>query len=82
AVTTILDLEGLACSTGSACATGSTEVSHVLTAMGHPEDEARGAVRLSLGRATTDAEVDRAATLVPAAVRRARDATAEADAGR
>ena len=78
AVTTILDLDGLACSTGSACATGSAEVSHVLTAMGYPEEEARGAVRLSLGRATTDAEVDRAAVLVPAAVRRAREAAAEA----
>jgi cysteine desulfurase len=77
-VTTILDLEGLACSTGSACATGSAEVSHVLTAMGYPEDEARGAVRLSLGRSTTDAEVDRASLLVPAAIRRAREAAAEA----
>ena len=49
AVTTALDLAGLACSTGSACVTGSTEVSHVLTAMGYPEDEARGALRFSLG---------------------------------
>ena len=37
-----LDLEGIACSVGSACTTGSAEVSHVLTAMGYPEDEARG----------------------------------------
>ena len=81
AVTTILDLEGIACSTGSACATGSVEVSHVLTAMGYPEDEARGAVRISLGRTTTDAEVDVAAGLVPAAIRRARAAAAEAVAG-
>ena len=44
-----LDLEGIAASVGSACTTGSTEVSHVLTAMGYPEDEARGALRLSLG---------------------------------
>ena len=44
-----LDLDGLACSTGSACTTGSTEPSHVLTAMGYPEDEARGALRLSSG---------------------------------
>ena len=40
---------GIACSVGSACTTGSTEVSHVLTAMGYPEEEARGALRLSLG---------------------------------
>ncbi len=73
-VTTILDLEGLACSTGSACATGSAEVSHVLSAMGYPEEEARGAVRLSLGRETTAHDVDRAAVLVPEAIRRAREA--------
>ena len=52
-----LDLEGIACSVGSACTTGSTEVSHVLTAMGYPEEEARGALRLSLGRTTTDDEI-------------------------
>jgi cysteine desulfurase len=60
-----LDLEGLATSVGSACTTGSTEVSHVLTAMGYPEDEARGALRLSLGRTTTDEEVDTAIDVVP-----------------
>jgi len=60
-----LDLEGIAISTGSACATGSAEVSHVLTAMGYPNDEARGQLRISLGRTTTDAEVDEAARLVP-----------------
>ena len=53
-----LDLEGIACSVGSACTTGSTEVSHVLTAMGYPDEEARGALRLSLGRTTTDDEID------------------------
>ena len=60
-----LDLEGIACSVGSACTTGSTEVSHVLTAMGYPEEEARGALRLSLGRTTTDEEVARACETVP-----------------
>ncbi|MEA2631281.1 MAG: cysteine desulfurase, partial [Chloroflexota bacterium] len=63
-----LDLEGIACSVGSACTTGSTEVSHVLTAMGYPEEEARGALRLSLGRATTDAEVAVACDVVPRVV--------------
>ena len=63
-----LDLEGIACSVGSACTTGSTEVSHVLTAMGYPEDEARGALRLSLGRTTTDDEVAVAADVVPRVV--------------
>ena len=60
-----LDLEGIACSVGSACTTGSTEVSHVLTAMGYPEEEARGALRLSLGRTTTDDEVAVACDVVP-----------------
>jgi cysteine desulfurase len=64
AVTTALDLAGLACSTGSACVTGSTEVSHVLTAMGYPEDEARGALRFSLGRTTTSEEIEEAAALI------------------
>ena len=63
-----LDLDGVAGAIGSACTTGSTEVSHVLTAMGYPEDEARGAVRLSLGRTTTQAEIDEAATIVPAVI--------------
>jgi cysteine desulfurase len=74
AVAVSLDLEGIACSVGSACTTGSTEVSHVLTAMGYPEDEARGALRLSLGRTTTDEEVTAAADAVPrvlASMRRA-----------
>ena len=64
AVALALDLEGIACSVGSACATGSSEVSHVLTAMGFPEDEARGSVRLSLGRTTTEGDVERAAEIV------------------
>jgi cysteine desulfurase len=76
AVALSLDLEGLACSMGSACATGSNEVSHVLTAMGYPEDEARGALRISLGRTTTEAEIDLAAELIPAAIARLRLASA------
>jgi cysteine desulfurase len=63
-----LDLEGIACSVGSACTTGSTEVSHVLTAMGYPEEEARGALRLSLGRTTTDEEIAVACDVVPRVV--------------
>jgi cysteine desulfurase len=75
AVTVALDLDGIAASTGSACTSGSTEVSHVLAAMGYPEDEARGAVRLSLGRTTTDAEIDEASRLVPAVLRRVAEAS-------
>jgi cysteine desulfurase len=65
-----LDLEGIAASTGSACTSGSTEVSHVLAAMGFPDDEARGALRLSLGRTTTDAEIDEASRVAPGVLRR------------
>ncbi len=68
AVSLSLDLEGIAASVGSACTTGSTEVSHVLTAMGYPEDEARGALRLSLGRTTTEDEVATAVEVVPRVV--------------
>ncbi len=67
-VTVALDLEGIAASVGSACTTGSTEVSHVLTAMGYPEDEARGALRLSLGRTTTEDEIVTACEVVPRVV--------------
>ena len=65
AVAVSLDLEGIAASVGSACSTGSSEVSHVLTAMGYPDDEATGALRLSLGRTTTDAEIDTVAEVLP-----------------
>ncbi|MBI2763664.1 MAG: cysteine desulfurase, partial [Chloroflexi bacterium] len=50
-----LDLDGVAASVGSACTTGSAEPSHVLRAMGYPDEEARGSLRLSLGRSTSDA---------------------------
>ena len=71
-----LDLEGLAASVGSACTTGSTEPSHVLTALGYPEDEARGSLRLSLGRTTTDAELDQAVEIVPRVIAGSRTAAA------
>ena len=81
-VTLALDLAGIAASTGSACSSGSTEVSHVLAAMGFPADEARGAVRLSLGRTTTDAEIDEALSIVPTTIMRlAAVAAAEVPAG-
>ena len=75
-----LDLEGVACSTGSACTTGSAEPSHVLSAMGYPPAEARGALRFSLGRITTDEDVDAAVRVVPAVVERLRDGQARIDA--
>jgi len=63
-----LDLMGLACSTGAACSSGAVEPSHVLTAMGLPPSEARASIRLSLGRASTAAEVDAALEIIPKAV--------------
>jgi cysteine desulfurase len=62
----------LAASTGSACHSGTTEPSPVLTAMGHDRDRALGAIRLSLGRWTTSADVDRAAELLVTSIRRLR----------
>jgi len=56
-----LDLAGVACSTGSACASGSSEPSPTLAAMGLPEAQIRGAIRLSLGAFTTGAEIEEAA---------------------
>ena len=61
---------------GSACTTGSTEVSHVLTAMGYPEEEARGALRLSLGRTTSDDDVAVACDVVPRVIASMRLGTA------
>jgi cysteine desulfurase len=76
AVVTKLDLEGVAASVGSACTTGSADPSHVLTAMGYPDDEARGSLRLSLGRTTTEAEIDAALEIVPRLLEEARSAAA------
>jgi cysteine desulfurase len=76
AIVVKLDLAGIAGSVGSACTTGSTEPSHVLTAMGYPDDEARGSLRLSLGRSTTDAEIDEAVAVVPRILAQSRAAAA------
>jgi cysteine desulfurase len=53
------DLEGIAVSSGSACSSGKVQPSHVLEAMGFPTELAKGAVRLSLGWSTTEADIDR-----------------------
>ncbi|MGD0797405.1 MAG: cysteine desulfurase family protein [Acidobacteriaceae bacterium] len=68
-----LDLKGLAVSGGSACQSGATEPSHVLTAMGLSEARARASVRFSLSRMTTQDEVDAVLTIVPRAVARLRE---------
>jgi len=68
-----LDLKGLAVSGGSACQSGATEPSHVLTAMGLSEARARASVRFSLSRLNTADEVDAVVAMVPAAVARLRE---------
>ena len=65
-----LDHAGIACSTGSACASGSSQPSHVLQAMGLPTDVIRGAVRFSLSRETTDEEIESARSIITQVVRR------------
>jgi cysteine desulfurase len=67
-----LDLQGISVSGGSACQSGATEPSHVLTAMRLPEARARASVRISLSRRNTAAEIDRALQIIPATVARLR----------
>ena len=68
----LLDEEGIAASAGAACASGAAEPSHVLMAMGLSRDEARSAVRFSLGHSSTVAEVDHVLAVVPKALERLR----------
>lgn len=70
----LLDAKGVECSTGSACTAGVAQPSHVLLAMGADAATARGSLRLSLGHTSTDADVDAALEVLPAAVERARHA--------
>ncbi len=70
----LLDANGIECSTGSACTAGVARASHVLLAMGADPDLARGSLRLSLGHTSTEADVDAALAVLPAAVQRARQA--------
>ncbi len=67
-----LDLKGIACSSGSACASGSLEPSHVLTAMGMPPELAQAAVRFSLGRDNTADQIERVIEIVARVVCRLR----------
>jgi len=69
----LLDGAGVCASAGSACASGAMEASHVLVAMGVDRDRALGSLRLSLGANTTDADIDQALAVVPAAVARLRE---------
>jgi cysteine desulfurase len=68
-----LDLKGLAVSTGAACSSGAIEPSHVLTATGLPAHQARASLRFSLGKQTTEKDVDFALSIIPDTVARLRE---------
>jgi cysteine desulfurase len=69
----LLERAGVAASAASSCASGAMDPSHVLAAMGIPRERAIGSLRLSLGWDTTEAEIDHALDVVPAAVAQLRD---------
>jgi cysteine desulfurase len=72
----LLDRQGICCSAGSACRTGSQEASHVLLAMNPSGDGARRSLRFSFGRFNTDAEIDRAIEVVPKVIEKLRQSAA------
>ena len=67
-----LDLAGIAASSGSACTAGAVEPSHVLAALGGPRQRAVSAVRFTLGRATTAADLERTVDVLEGILRRVR----------
>jgi cysteine desulfurase len=71
-----LDLQGFACSAGSACKVGDPEPSRVLTAMGFDRKWALGSLRVSLGRSTTREQVERFCQILPEIISRVRSASA------
>ena len=70
----LLDAQGVQCSTGSACSAGIAQPSHVLLAMGMAPKVARSSIRFSIGVTTTEAEIDRAISVIGEVVARARAA--------
>ncbi len=69
----MLDREGICASSGSACATGAREPSHVLKAIGRADDEAKGSLRLTLSHHNTEEEIDKACELLTEIVEKLRD---------
>ncbi|HEY3062943.1 MAG TPA: cysteine desulfurase family protein [Chloroflexota bacterium] len=70
-----LDQEGIYASSGSACTSGTLEISHVLRALRLPDRQARGSLRLTTGMRTTDADIDRLLEVLPGIVERVREVT-------
>ena len=68
----LLDQHGIACSSGSACSSGALDPSHVLLAIGVPKHLAKGSLRFSLGRSSTDADVEVVLDVLPQVVETAR----------
>jgi cysteine desulfurase len=68
-----MDLKGISVSTGAACSSGAIEASHVLTAMGLSDEEARGSIRFSLGKQNTAEEVEQVLAVLPDVVAKLRE---------
>ena len=79
AILLLLSEQGVCASAGAACSSGSLEPSHVLKAMRIDERLAHGAIRFSLSRYTTEAEVDRALEVLPGVIRPAAGGAAGGD---
>lgn len=75
-----LDRQGIAASSGSACTAGSIDPSHVLLALGLPNEQALGALRLTLGRHTTQTQIDRVLAVVPGIIERLRTLASASEA--
>lgn len=69
----LLDEQGICCSAGSACTSGSVNPSHVLKAMGLSNDKARSSLRFSLGRFTTAGDIQKACDVLPRVIAKLRD---------
>jgi cysteine desulfurase len=69
----VLDSEGFACSSGSACKTGDPKPSSVLTSLGYTPEWALGSLRVTLGKDTSQAEVDHFLKILPGCIRRVRE---------
>jgi cysteine desulfurase len=72
AILLYLDLEGIAVSTGSACASGSLDPSHVILATGLPQECAHGSIRISLGRENTMEDIDYMLNVLPRVIKKIR----------
>lgn len=69
----LLDMNGIAGSSGSACTSGSLDPSHVLLAIGVPHERAHGSIRFTLGSQNTEEEIDKVIEVMPGIVQRMRD---------